>query len=201
MTSVITPPRSQELSLSEDAMYAIGLASDASYNGKFWFGVITTGIYCLPSCRARKPFQKNVRFFASVEDARAAGLRACRKCYPDDFARGWDPVIEQIEALAAEAQARPADFPDVASLVQRSGYGSSRLFELFRLRLQTTPAEFLLKARIDTAKRLLETSILSVSDVAFAAGFASLSAFHANFKRASGLTPNAYRCQTRSACK
>src|SRR3954468_12670032 len=121
MTTVMTRPATPETKLSEDEMYAIGLASDASYNGKFWFGVLTTGIYCLPSCRARKPYQKNVRFFARVEDARAAGLRACRKCYPDDFASGWDPVIEQIEALVAEVQAHPADFPDVAALVQRSG--------------------------------------------------------------------------------
>jgi AraC family transcriptional regulator, regulatory protein of adaptative response / DNA-3-methyladenine glycosylase II len=142
-----------------------------------------------------------VRFFARVEEARAAGLRPCRKCYPDDFARGFDPVMEQIEALAAMVAANPADFPDVRSLTARSGYGITRLFELFHLRFATTPADFLRQARIDIAKRLLEGSTSTIADVCFAAGFASISAFHANFKRVTSLTPNAYRCQRRSATK
>jgi len=184
--------------MSEDEMYAVGLRSDASYNGRLWFGVLTTGIYCLPSCRARKPYKRNVRFFGNVEEARAAGLRPCRKCYPDDFANGFDPVMEQIEALADEVRATPGEFADVKALIKRSGYGTTRLFELFRMRFNCTPAEFLLDARLEAAKRLLQTTDGPVSDVGYGAGFASLSAFHANFKRSTGLTPNAYRCQTRS---
>src|SRR4051794_5359554 len=84
--------------LSEAKMYSALLASDAQYNGRFFTGVLTTGIYCLPSCKARKPKQQNVRFFPNVEAAREAGLRPCRKCHPDDFARGADPVLESIEA-------------------------------------------------------------------------------------------------------
>ena len=190
-------------------MYARILASDASCNGRFFTGVLTTGIYCLPSCRARKPRCENVRFFPSVDEARAAGLRACRKCHPDDFARGADPVLEQIETLAAEARARPGDFADVKSLVKRSGYGATRLFELFRLHYHSTPADFLLRARLDAAKALLSgvgralrpTSIVadkprpteSIAEIAFAVGFDALSAFHENFKRLNGLTPAAYR--------
>src|SRR5476651_1923243 len=114
-TAVRPAPTStaEALGMSEDEMYAAGVRCDASYNGRFWFGVLTTGIYCLPSCKARKPYQRNVRFFARVEDARAAGLRACKKCYPDDFANGLDPVMEQIEALADEVRERPGDFADV----------------------------------------------------------------------------------------
>jgi AraC family transcriptional regulator of adaptative response / DNA-3-methyladenine glycosylase II len=202
MTSIAAATSSTALpDLGEDEMYAIGLRSDASYNGRFWFGVLTTGVYCLPSCRARKPYQGNVRYFTSVEEARAAGLRPCRKCYPDDFARGFDPVMEQIEGLAAMVGANPADFPDVRSLAARSGYGTTRLFELFRLRFSTTPADFLRQARIDVAKRLLEESAATIADVCFSSGFASISAFHANFKRVTNLTPNAYRCQKRSASK
>jgi AraC family transcriptional regulator of adaptative response / DNA-3-methyladenine glycosylase II len=190
-------------------MYARILASDAACNGRFFTGVLTTGIYCLPSCRARKPKPENVRFFPTVERARAAGLRPCRKCHPDDFARGADPVCEQIETLAAEVCARPADFPDVTALVRRSGYGATRLFELLRLHYHSTPADFLLRARLDAAKRLLSgedrtlcpTSNVtdrprpsgSVADIAFAVGFDALSAFHENFKRLNGLTPATYR--------
>src|SRR5690242_10517902 len=110
----------EKLGMTDDELYAVCLRSDGSYNGRFWIGVLTTGIYCLPSCHARKPYQRNVRFFADVEEARAAGLRPCKKCYPDDFANGLDPVMEQIEALADEVRCRPADFPDVRTLIQRS---------------------------------------------------------------------------------
>ena len=179
--------------LTDDEMYARALASDASYNGAFFIGVLTTGIYCLPSCHARKPFRRNVRFFPDVESARAAGLRACKKCYPDDFALGLDPLLDQVDALAAEVRVDPASFPDVAALVKRSGYGTTRLYQLFSLRFNLTPAEFLIETRLALAKRLLDESDASVTNVAFAAGFSSLTAFHQNFKRLTGRTPAAYR--------
>lgn len=179
--------------LTEDEMYAHALASDASFNGRYFIGVLTTGIYCLPSCHARKPFRRNVRFFRDVESARAAGLRACKKCFPDDFARGMDPIMDEIDALADEVRCEPASFPDVASLVKRSGYGTTRLYQLFGLRFNLTPAEFLIETKLDYAKRMLSETAAPVTEVAFAAGFASLTAFHQNFKRSTGQTPAAYR--------
>jgi AraC family transcriptional regulator, regulatory protein of adaptative response / DNA-3-methyladenine glycosylase II len=182
--------------MTPEQMYQAFCASDVNANGRFFTGVLTTGIYCLPSCRARKPRPENVRFYESAGLALADGFRACRKCHPDDFARGIDPLIEQIESLAAEVRNDPAAFPDVRSLVTRSGYGPTRLFELFRLRFDMTPAEFLLRTRIETAKHLLETTALTVTDVAYASGFRSLSVFHDNFKRRTGLTPACYRRET-----
>src|SRR3569833_1414568 len=88
--TLLSKPRSPRL--SADRMYAALLAGDPQYNGRFFTGVLTTGIYCLPSCKARMPKRTNVRFFPTVEAARAAGRRPCRKCHPDDFARGADPV-------------------------------------------------------------------------------------------------------------
>src|SRR3954470_21801317 len=129
--------------MSHAAMYSRLLESDASYNGRFFTGVLTTGIYCLPSCKARKPRQANVRFFPNVEAARAAGLRPCRRCHPDDFARGADPVLESIEMLVEEVQRDPASFPDTQALVRKSGYGATRLFELFRQHYHSTPADLL----------------------------------------------------------
>lgn len=174
-------------------MYARLLASDASCNGRFFFGVQTTGIYCLPSCRARKPRRENVRFFPTVEAARAAGLRACRKCHPDDFARGADPVLEQIETLAAEVRTTPSAFADVPALVRRSGFGATRLFEFFRQHFHTTPAEYLLRARLEAAKFQLLQSDATVAEIAYTVGFETLSAFHENFRRLNGLTPASYR--------
>jgi AraC family transcriptional regulator of adaptative response / DNA-3-methyladenine glycosylase II len=169
------------------------LACDASWNGRFFLGVLTTKIYCLPSCHARKPFRRNVRFFPDIEAARAFGLRACKKCHPDDFAAGIDPLLEQIDALVAEVRETPSAFLDVDALVRRSGYGATRLYQLVSQRLNLTPAEFLAETRVEAAKRLLAGTDLPVAEVAFQAGYASLTAFHQNFKRLTGQTPAVYR--------
>lgn len=174
-------------------MYSRLLASDASYNGRFFTGVLTTGIYCLPSCKARKPKSENVRFFPSCEAARASGLRACKKCHPDDFARGADPVLEDIETLVAEIRAHPAAFADARAIVRRSGFGTTRLFELFRQHYHATPAEVLGRARIDAAKSALLAGDEGLVTLANAAGFESLSVFHEQFRDHTGMTPGTFR--------
>ena len=174
-------------------MYARMLASDADFDGRFFTGVLTTGIYCLPSCRARKPKPGNVRFFPTAEAARAHGLRPCRKCHPDDFARGADPVLESIETLVGEIRENPAAFADARAIVQRSGFGTTRCFELFRRHYHATPAEVLLRARIAAARHALVASDTGVGEIGFAAGFETLSAFHDNFRRLTGMTPAGYR--------
>jgi len=174
-------------------MYARLLESDATCNGRFFTGVLTTGIYCLPACRARKPKSENVRFFPTCEAARAAGLRACRKCHPDDFARGADPVLDDIETLVAAIRSAPENFPDVRAVVRRSGFGTTRLFELVRQHFHATPAELLLRARIDAAKRRLSAGEDGIARIAGDSGFESLSVFHEHFRRLTGLTPAQYR--------
>ena len=169
------------------------LASDAGCNGRFFFGVTTTGIYCLPACKAKKPLARHIRFFPTAEAARAAGLRACKKCHPDDFARGADPVLETIEALVSEIRARPAEFSDTADIVRRSGFGATRLFELFRQHYHTTPADLLLRAKLAAAQHALLAGNASLATVALDAGFASLSVFHGHFRQRNGLTPAAWR--------
>ncbi|HWB60344.1 MAG TPA: Ada metal-binding domain-containing protein [Chthoniobacteraceae bacterium] len=187
------PAKSRQSRLSPAQMYQRFLASDASFNGRFFTGVLSTGIYCLPSCRARKPLRKNIRFFPTVEEARGAGLRPCRKCHPDDFARGADPVLESIETLVAEVRANPAAFPDARAMVKRSGFGATRLFELVRLHYHATPADLLLRARLEKVKRDLLATKATLASIALEAGFDSLSALHENFRRLNGLTPAAYR--------
>ena len=174
-------------------MYARLLESDASYNGRFFTGVLTTGIYCLPACKARKPKPGNVKFFPTCEAARAAGLRACKKCHPDDFARGADPVLEDIETLVNEIRAAPAKFVDARAVVRRSGFGATRLFELFRQHYHTTPADLLLRARLTRAKQLLLENDAGLVEIAATVGFESQSAFHDQFRRLNGLTPASYR--------
>ncbi len=192
-SAAVTSPAPRPSRLTTPQMYARVLAGDAAYNGRFFTGVLTTGIYCLPACKARKPKLENVRFFPSCEAARAAGLRPCKKCHPDDFARGADPVLETIETLVAEIRANPATFSDARAIVRRSGFGATRVFELFRQHYHTTPADLLVRARVDAAKKQLLATDDALAPIAFAAGFESLSVFHENFRRLNGLTPAAYR--------
>lgn len=174
-------------------MYGRLLAGDATWNGRFFTGVLTTGIYCLPSCKARKPKSENVRFFPTCEAAREAGLRACKKCHPDDYARGADPVLETVETVVNEMRSNPAGFRDARAVVRRTGFGVTRAFELFRQHYHSTPADLLLRARMQRAKQELLNGTASITDVAFAAGFEGLSGFHDNFQRLNGLTPGEYR--------
>ena len=190
---VDSPPSARPPRLSAARMYEKFVAGDAAFNGRFFTGVVTTGIYCLPSCKARKPRRENVRFFPSCEAARTAGFRACRKCHPDDFARGADPVLDSVEALVAEIRTHPAAFRDARAIVRRSGFGVTRVFELFRQHYHTTPADLLLRARLAAAQQQLLATSAPLAEIAFGVGFESLSSFHDNFRRLNGLTPASYR--------
>ncbi|HVH12017.1 MAG TPA: Ada metal-binding domain-containing protein, partial [Longimicrobium sp.] len=178
--------------LTRDHMLQRFYARDRDSNGRFITGVLTTGIYCLPSCTARKPLPENVRFFATRDDARSAGLRPCRRCRPDDFYQQYDPDVHLLETLAADVRRTPAAFADAATMVSSSGIGTTKLNALFRQHFHTTPAAFLVRERVAAACAALADG-RTVTDAAYAAGYESLSAFHSNFRRQTGLTPGDYR--------
>lgn len=180
--------------LTRDQMLQAIATSDAAYNGRFVTGVLTTGIYCLPSCRARKPKPENVRFFDTFAEARAAGLRACLKCRPDAFERGEsDHEQEAVEALVSRLRENPADFSDVASLAEALKVGETKLFALVRRHYHQTPAALLVDARIGEAQRLLRTTDATVAEVAYAVGFEALSVFYGHFQARAGMNPSAFR--------
>lgn len=173
-------------------------ARDTASNGRFITGVLTTGIYCLPSCTARKPLPENVRFFGSEDEARSAGLRPCRRCRPDNFYQQYDPDVHLLETLSADVRRDPSAFADAAALVTASGIGTTKLNALFRRHFHATPAAFLARERVAAASRSLAGGA-TVTEAAYAAGFESLSAFHLNFRRLTGLTPGEYRALGGSA--
>lgn len=181
------------LTLTEDEMYAAILASDAGYNGRFVTGVLTTGIFCLPSCHARKPKRSNVRFFESFDEARAAGLRACQKCRPEEFERGEDRELESLEAAVSELRSHPASFAGVADLAERCGWGSTKLHDAVRRHYHSTPATLIASARVERAKALLADSEMPVTEIAFEVGFDSVSGFNTRFRESCGMSPSAYR--------
>lgn len=178
---------------SHGEMVAHMLQSDANYNGKFITAVKTTGIYCLPSCRARKPKPENVEFFTNPNAAQSAGYRACKLCRPDDFYRGFDPEEHLTEQLIEAVLAQPAAFADVKAMAQTAGVGQTKLFELMRIYYHTTPADLLLQARIEAACGLLLNTEQTIIAIANEVGFDSLSSFNENFRKQTMLTPSEYR--------
>jgi AraC family transcriptional regulator, regulatory protein of adaptative response / DNA-3-methyladenine glycosylase II len=181
------------MALTRERMFELSWSRDRSADGRFLLGVTSTGIYCLPSCAAKRPKPENVRFFADAAAARAAGLRACKRCRPDAFAAGRDPEIETAADLAAAVRRDPAAFPDVAALAAAAGLGTSRLHELFRRAFHCAPAELLRRERVGAAIGHLLAGRERVLDVGFAVGFDSTSAFHAAFRRVARLTPGEVR--------
>ncbi|MEM9663841.1 MAG: Ada metal-binding domain-containing protein [Bacteroidota bacterium] len=185
------------MDLTVDEMLARMYARDASADGLFVTGVLTTGIYCVPSCPARKPKASNVVFFSTEAEARAAGLRPCKRCRPDRFYAGTDPDRDRfIEALAL-LEADPLAVPDVAALANQVGVGVSKLHELARRHRQSTPAELIHASRIRVAQRLLASGEIGATETAFAVGYESVSGFYERFKRATGLTPGAFADRAR----
>ncbi len=163
------------------------------FDGKFLIGVLTTGIYCLPSCSARQPRPENVRLFKTEAEAQHAGLRACKRCRPDLFYRGEDTDIALFEALAARVRAEPAAHADAAALARACGVSLTKLGDLLRVHAHMTPASWLKREHARAACRLLLETEQRVVDVGHAAGFESESAFHRQFLAITRMTPGAYR--------
>jgi len=185
--------------LTRDEMLARFAARDAAYELSFVVGVVTTGIYCVPTCTARRPNDANVRFFDSLDAARLAGLRACKRCRPDHVHARRDPERETLEAAVAALRAEPADFADVRALAARAGFGVTKLGELAREHFHTTPRVLVARARVDRARGALLATRRPVLAVGLDAGFESASAFHENFRAALGLAPGDYRRMGREA--
>jgi AraC family transcriptional regulator of adaptative response / DNA-3-methyladenine glycosylase II len=163
------------------------------FDGKFIVGVLSTGIYCLPSCGARQPKPENVRMFKTEAEAVAAGLRPCKRCRPDLFYRGEDIECALFEALAERVRKEPAAFADAAVLARACGVSQTKLGELIRAHAHMTPATWLKRERVREACRLLLDTEQRVVDVGHAAGFESESAFHRQFLGLTRMTPGAYR--------
>lgn len=169
------------------------LGRDRQFDGRFVTSVVTTGIYCLPSCAARKPKAENVRFYRQPEEAVAAGFRACRRCHPERFYRSEDPDKQALEHVVGRLRRDPSEANGVTELARSIAVGTSKLNALIRRHYHVTPATLLARLRVDRACRLLISSEQPISDVAFEAGFGTLSAFGANVRRATGLAPGGVR--------
>jgi AraC family transcriptional regulator of adaptative response / DNA-3-methyladenine glycosylase II len=181
--------------VDEERWWRAVQGQDARFDGWFVLGVLTTGIYCRPSCPARTPLRRNVRFHASAAAAQAAGLRACKRCRPD--ASPGSPAWNGRSDLAARASRLIADGvvdrEGVPGLAQRLGYSRRQVERALLAELGAGPLALARAQRAQTARTLVETTDLPLADVAFAAGFGSVRQFNDTVQEVFALTPGELR--------
>jgi AraC family transcriptional regulator of adaptative response / DNA-3-methyladenine glycosylase II len=182
-----------------DEMYGALASRDARFDGQFIAGVHTTGIYCRPSCPAITPKRRNVSFFRTAAAAHEAGLRACKRCQPD--AVPGSPDWNLRDDLASRAmrlvQDGVVEREGVDGLARRLGYTSRHLTRVLTAELGAGPLALARAHRAQTARALLASTDLPVSDIAFAAGFGSLRQFNDTMAEVYRATPTELRALTR----
>jgi AraC family transcriptional regulator of adaptative response/methylated-DNA-[protein]-cysteine methyltransferase len=159
---------------------------DRSFDGRFVIGVLTTGIYCRPSCAARQPKRHNVRFFADGVEARAAGLRACKRCRPDEVARDEAAVLAAIDEIKATQ-----GLPQLAELAQAVGYSPTHFQRVFTRATGLSPAAYARALREERAREAL-SSVGLVTEAIYDAGFEAPSRFYDSMEGKLGMTPSAW---------
>lgn len=183
------------IGLEPDSCYRSILARDPRFDGQFFIGVITTGIYCRPICPAKTPKQENCSFFLSAAAAQQAGFRPCLRCRPELsphlFAYVGTGAVVTRALRAIEAGA--LDEGSVKDLAAQLGVGDRHLRQLFARYLGTSPLAVAQTRRLLFAKQLLDETSMSITDVAMAAGFASIRRFNDVIDRVYGRSPSELR--------
>ncbi|QSX35990.1 AlkA N-terminal domain-containing protein [Shewanella sedimentimangrovi] len=175
------------------------LSRDARFDGLFFVGVLTTGIYCRPVCPAVAPKEENVRYFASAQAAAHAGLRPCLRCRPESapgsFAwKGTGTTLERALKLIDQGLLNDGgDNQAMEHLAERLGISSRYLRRLFQEQLGLSPKQYADYQRLLFAKQLLHQTDMKITDVAMAAGFGSLRRFNEVFRDTLQLTPSQLR--------
>ncbi|HEY0011990.1 MAG TPA: bifunctional DNA-binding transcriptional regulator/O6-methylguanine-DNA methyltransferase Ada [Allosphingosinicella sp.] len=173
--------------IDEEAAWAAVTARDRAADGRFVTGVLTTGIYCRPSCAARHPKRENVRFFADGAGARAEGLRPCLRCLPDDVTREA-AALERAFALLGAAE----ETPSLEALAAAAAYSPHHFHRLFRSATGVTPAAYYRNLRAKRAEAALAGGG-SITDAIYDAGYSGPARFYAEAKGRLGMTPSAWR--------
>ena len=181
------------MKLPEPMSWSRAEARKGRFDGKFILGVMSTGIYCLPSCAARPPKPENVRLFTTETEAKAAGLRACKRCRPDLYYRGEDENISLFNGLVARVESSPEDFADASALARSTGVSLTKLGDLFRDHAHLAPVSWLRRMRVKRVAGELLSGRDKIAQIGFGAGFESESVFHRQFLALMRMTPGAYR--------
>lgn len=181
--------------LDHEACYEAVSRRDARFDGRFYTGVTSTGIFCRPSCPARTPRSANVRFFAHAAAASTAGFRPCRRCRPE-LAPGhpeWNRRADLAGKALALIEQGIVDVEGVAGLASRLGVSERHLRRELNEAVGTGPTQLARSRRLWLARLLLDQTNLAITDVAFASGFSSIRQFNDAFKQTFDATPTALR--------
>lgn len=175
------------ISIDPEAAWTAFLARDRAADGRFVASVATTGIYCRPSCPARRPRREHVAFYSSLADAEAAGFRACLRCRPDHASRDTVAVVAARALLDAAKGA-----VSLEAVAAHVGYAPHHFHRLFRRETGATPAAYARQLRADRAAAALGEA-LTITDAIYDAGYAAPSRFYAEVTPRLGMTPGAWR--------
>ncbi|CAN5276345.1 AlkA N-terminal domain-containing protein [soil metagenome] len=189
--------------LADDDCYLALKAKDARFDGSFFTGVTSTGIYCRPVCSVRTPRRENCRFFRHAAQAECAGFRPCLRCRPEMAPHSVAWSIQDASYILAHQAARLLDEPDswtdsapsVEKLAARLGVSDRHVRRIFEAQFGVSPLQYLQTRRLLTAKQLLADTGLPVTQVALMSGFASVRRFNAAFAQHYHLNPTQLRRQ------
>ena len=188
--NMTTKTEIREVAAVNDPRWAAVVARDSASDGKFFYSVRTTGVYCKPSCAARAARPENVEFHASSADAERAGFRACMRCKPDQL-----PLAEQHAAKIAELCRlieRAEQAPTLEQLANHAGLSTFHLHRVFKAITGVTPKQYAAAHRAKRVKSELGRSI-TVTEAIYSAGYNSNGRFYEQSNDVLGMTPTAYR--------
>ena len=172
----------------DDARWQTVLQRDRVADGAFVFGVVTTGVYCRPSCPARRPLRRNVRFFSSPQEAEKTGLRACLRCKPANGAAG---NLALVRDLCRYMEANTDKKITLSTLSKRAGISRFHLQRIFTAELGISPAKYLQSCRFSRFKQGLRR--YPVTTAWAEAGYSSSSRIYESAHKRLGMTPSRYR--------
>ena len=175
-----------------DELYGAMSARDPRFDGRYYVGIVSTGIVCFPSCRSRLPRRENVRVYASLADALRAGFRPCKRCRPDS-PRRQSPDAEMANRALDILRRRLPEPVTLASLAQELNMSPYHLQRTFKRIVGVSPARQLGRLRMERAGQLLAAGGRTVGEVAREVGFRSASHFAAAFRNEWGIAPSEYQ--------
>lgn len=179
--------------LTRDQCHAARLARDARFDGRFFTGVLSTGIYCRPICPARAPHEHNVQYFRVAAAAEQHGLRPCLRCRPELAPSSGGELPSLVGQVLARIERGELADSTLGVLATEAGITERTLRRQFEQHLGASPKQVEQTRRLLLAKRLLTETALPITDIAFAAGFASIRRFNDAWQHAYGLAPSALR--------
>lgn len=177
--------------MTEKEKWQALLNCDSMYDGRFYYGLKTTGIFCRPSCKSKSPRRENVLFFDTAEQASIAGLRPCKRCRPDLLE--FEPQKEIANQIKHIYEQCYFDRKRLKNELAALGLNRNRIAQLFKQEYNMTEIAFLNQIRIREAKRLLLDTQDTILQVALQSGFDSSSNFYSQFQKIVGMSPNQYR--------